>query len=119
MSKHLSHSKIDRWMNETAMPEHTSVTPLILDFARGDSSSELGCAHLMMMLAGYPVPLQRITQGFDCYRKSWFIRAMMEHVDDSEWQGIAQAELKQIGKRYPHLVSRAKAAEKAWRSAGV
>ncbi|PDT10526.1 hypothetical protein CO655_12040 [Rhizobium sp. M1] len=116
MSKHLSHSKMDRWMNQVAMPEHSSIKPLILAFSMGNSSSEIGCAHLMMLLAGYPVPLPQATLGFDLHRMSWFIRAMMEYLDEDEWPGIAQAELEQVWKKHPYLRTKAEAAEKAWTS---
>lgn len=114
MSKHVSHLKMERWMNQVAMPEHTSIKPLILDFSSGNSSSEIGCAHLMMLLAGYPVSLPQATLGFDMYRQSWFIRAMMEYLDEDEWPGIARAELEQVWKRHPYLRLKAVAAEKAW-----
>lgn len=52
----------------------------------------------MLLLAGYPVPLDRATPGLDMYRKSWFIRAMMEFVDDDEWRGVACAELERVWK---------------------
>jgi hypothetical protein len=114
MGRHSSEETLARWMQETRMPEHSSIQPLILDFARGDSSSEVACAHLTMLMAGYPVPLQWATNGFDMHRKAWFIRAMMEHANDA-LPGFTEAELEPVWRRYPSLRRRAEAAEAAWK----
>lgn len=114
MGKRSSEETLARWMNATRMPEHDSIQPLIVDFARGDSASEVACAHLTMLLAGYPVPLQWATNGFDMHRRAWFIRAMMEHAND-ELPGFTEAELEQVWRRYPSLRRRAEAAEAPWK----
>lgn len=116
MGKHSSEETLAHWVNQTTIPEDSSIKSLILDWAKGDSSSEVGCAHLMMLLAGYPVPLDRATLGFDMYRKSWFIRAMMEFVGDDEWRGVARAELERVWRSHPYLRDRAVAAERAWKT---
>lgn len=114
MSRHSSEETMSRWMSEARMPEYTSIQPLILDFANGDSSSEVACAHLTMLLAGYPVPLRRATSGFDMYRKAWFIRAMMEHATE-ELPGFTEVELERVWRRHPDLRRKAEAAEAAWK----
>lgn len=43
MGKHSSEETLARWMNQTTMPEDSSIKSLVLDWARGDSSSEIGC----------------------------------------------------------------------------
>lgn len=116
MGKHESEETLAGWMNQTEMPEHSSITSLLLEWARGDSSSEAGCAHLIMLLAGYPVPLDRATLGFDMYRKSWFVRAMMEFVDDDKWRGVSRADLEQVWRSHPYLRDRAVAAERVWKT---
>lgn len=85
------------WMSQTTMPEQGSIRPLILDWAKGNSSSEVGCAHLVAARR-LPVPLDRAPLGFDIYRKNWFIRAMMGFVDDGEWCDVACAELERVWK---------------------
>ena len=116
MGKHSSEERLADWMNQTKMPEQSSIKSLILDWTRGDSASEVGCAHLVMLLAGYPVPLDRSTLGFDMYRKSWFIRAMMEFLDDDRWRGVAPAELERVWRSHPQLRARVIAAERAWKT---
>ena len=68
MKRYESQEKVARWLEEAGMPEHTTVAPLIFEFSKGNSSSELGCAHLCAVLAGYPVPLQLATAGFEVLR---------------------------------------------------
>ena len=116
MKRYESQEKVARWLEEAGMPEHTTVAPLIFEFSKGNSSSELGCAHLCAVLAGYPVPLQLATAGFDQTRKSWFIRAMMEVVTD-QWRGFSERELETLWKRHPVLRTSAEAAEEVWNQA--
>lgn len=114
MSGHNSEETLSRWMSEARMPEYDSIQPIILDFANGDSSWEVACAHLTMLLAGYPVPLQRATSGFNVYRKAWFARAMMAHAME-ELPGFTEAELERVWRRHPYLWRQAEAAEAAWK----
>ena len=114
MGRHISEETLARWMSEARMPAHSSIRPLILDFAKGGSLVRVGCAHLTMLLAGYPVPLQWVTNGFDCHRMSWFIRAMMEHAN-GQWRGFTMSELEAVWRRHPYLRDRVEATERTWK----
>lgn len=115
MSMHISEHTLLGWMRQTKMPEYSSIKPLLLNFAMGgSSSSEIGCLNLVMLLAGYPVPLRLATNGFDMHRMAWFIRSMMEHADD-QWPGFTKAELEPVWQRHPDLHARVQAAAAVWR----
>lgn len=42
----ISEEQMDRWMRDANLPTHHSIADLIADFASGDSSGEIACAHM-------------------------------------------------------------------------
>lgn len=107
----IAEEQMDRWMRDATLPTHHSIADLIADFASGDSSGEIACAHMYAALCGYPVPLDRALNG-DWQRKAWAVRGMME-IATGEWEGSLD-QLNGVFRRYPLIRKRAQAARRAW-----